>query len=331
MACQVRRLRVVQLHPSRQCNLACRHCYSLSGPGERDAIAQPLIRQLIADMPGLGYQGLSLSGGEPLLWQGLAETLTLAKGAGLVTAMASNGIPFTARRARELAPLLDLVAISLDGTPETHDRIRAKPGAFLAMRARLADLRAAGIRFGLIFTLTRDNLDELAFVANFALEQQAALLQIHPLEAVGRAAHAMAEEEPDGLIASAAYLAALRLQDLVGERLTIQLDLAHRGLLREEPELVLGAEPPETAPLAAFLPDLIIEADGTVVPIQHGFPRAHALGSLLDAPLPELGASWRARGGPARLRAHLRRAFEAATADPEALPAFDWYGAVLAA
>ncbi|MBP0466163.1 radical SAM protein [Roseomonas sp. PWR1] len=328
MACQTRRLRVVQLHPTRRCNLACRHCYSLSGPEARDTLPLDTVLRLVADMKAAGYDGLSLSGGEPLMWPGLLPTLAAARREGLVTALATNGMPLTARRAADLAPLVDLVAVSLDGAPATHDRIRGRDGAFATMRARLPLLRAAGIRFGIIFTVTRHNLDDLAFAANFAMEEGAALLQIHPLEAVGRAAEEMAEEEPDGLVASAAYLAALRLADLVGDRLAVQCDLAHRGLLRDAPWLVLGEEPAPDAPLAAFAPDLIVEADGTVVPVQHGFPRAHALGNLATAPLPELGARWRAAGGPARLRAHVRRALDAATADPDAMPAFDWYRAL---
>ncbi len=331
MACRTRRLRVVQLHPTRRCNLACRHCYSLSGPEARDTLPLDDVLRLVADMTPCGYDGLSLSGGEPLMWPGLLPTLAAARREGLVTALATNGMPLSERRAAELAPLVDLVAVSLDGAPETHDRIRGKPGAFATMRERLPLLRAAGIRFGIIFTVTRHNLGDLAFAANFAIEEGAALLQIHPLEAVGRAVEEMAEEEPDGLVASAAYLAALRLSDLVGERLAVQCDLAHRDLLREAPWLVLGDEPPADAPLAAFAPDLIVEADGAVVPVQHGFPRAHALGNLHAAPLADLGVRWRAAGGPSRLRAHIRRALDAATADPEAMPAFDWYRALLAA
>ncbi len=74
----------------------------------------------------------------------------------------------------------------------------------------------------------------------------------------------------------------------------------------------------------------MVESDGAVVPVQHGFDRAHALGSLHFAPLPELLRRWRASGGRERLRAHLARALARETSDPEALPAFDWYRAAMA-
>ena len=44
MAC-TRGSRILQIHPTRRCNLRCLHCYSLSGPeegGDHKAIASPV-------------------------------------------------------------------------------------------------------------------------------------------------------------------------------------------------------------------------------------------------------------------------------------------------
>ncbi len=64
--------------------------------------------------------------------------------------------------------------------------------------------------------------------------------------------------------------------------------------------------------------------------MQHGFPRAHALGSLYAARLPILADRWRA-GGFARYRDYCARVASAATSDPEALPAFNWHELAAAA
>ncbi len=333
MTCEGRSFRVVQIHPSLRCNLACRHCYSLSGPRQEDTLPLETILQLIADLPGLGFDAVSLSGGEPLMWQGLGPALGAAREAGLVTALTTNLMPLTRERLAILRAHLDFCAISLDGLPASHDAIRGQRGAFAVMQSRLADLRAAGLRFGFIFTLTETNIDELAWVARFALEQGASLLQVHPLEEAGRAATEMAGARPRELIANAAYLACLRLQEALGDCLPVQLDLAHRGALSREPWRAFGgvADTDPALPLAEVIDTLVIEADGTVSPVQHGFDRAHVLGNLLDVPLPVLASRWRAQGGPARLRARCAAALAKAVAEPHDLPAFNWHEALAAA
>jgi MoaA/NifB/PqqE/SkfB family radical SAM enzyme len=325
----VRPRRTLQIHPSLRCNLACRHCYSFSGPTEHTALPQELIQQLIDDAPDEGYDALAVSGGEPLLWHGLRDTLARAKSRDMVTALTSNGIPLTTGRLTALASVLDLIAISLDGVPKSHDRMRGKQGAFAAMAERLPALRASGIPFGFLFTLTDKNLDELAWVAQFALDTGAALLQIHPLEEVGRAVHMLPGQRPSEIVANGAYLAYLRLQEQVGERLRLQLDLAHRAVLRQEPWRAHAGTEASGKCLADLVQQLIVESDGTVVPMQHGFPRSHALGSLFEAPLPVLAERWRADGFK-RYQAHCAAVASEAISDLDALPAFNWHEMVVA-
>jgi Fe-coproporphyrin III synthase len=324
---------VVQIHPSLRCNLACRHCYSVSGPGRVEALALEIVLRAIADLPGLGYGAISLSGGEPLMWPGLGPALAAARRSGLFAALTTNLMPLTQERLAILRAHLNLCAVSLDGVPASHDAIRGKRGAFAVMQARLAELRESGIPFGFIFTLTQTNIGELAWVARFALDQGASLLQVHPLEETGRAATDMAGARPRDLIANAAYLACMRLREALGDRMPVHLDLAHRGTLAREPWRAYGgvADSDPALPLAELVDTLVIETNGTVSPMQHGFDRAHVLGNLHEAPLPVLAERWRARGGPARLRARCAAAVAKAVAEPHDLPAFNWYEALAAA
>jgi Fe-coproporphyrin III synthase len=332
-ACDGRRSRIVQIHPSLRCNLACRHCYSLSGPHRGETLPLETVLGAIADLPALGFGAISLSGGEPLMWPGLGPALKAARQAGLFTALTSNLMPLTAERLAILRAHLNLCAVSLDGIPESHDRMRGRRGAFAVMQSRLADLRESGVPFGFIFTLTETNIGELPWVARFALEQGASLLQVHPLEVTGRAASEMAGARPRQLTGNAAYLACMRLREALGDRLPVQLDLAHRGTLSREPWRAFGgvADSGPALPLGELIDTLAIETDGTVAPVQHGFDRAHVLGNLHQAPLPVLAARWRAGGGPARLRARCAAAVAKAVAEPHDLPAFNWYEALAAA
>ena len=109
------------------------------------------------------------------------------------------------------------------------------------MQRNLAQVRAAGIPFGFIFTLTLYNACELDRVARFAVEQGASLLQIHPLELAGRARDLLADARPDAHEACVAYLEACRIQRAWGDRLRVQLDFLDRELAAAEPWRVLRA------------------------------------------------------------------------------------------
>ncbi len=320
------RFRILQVHPTRRCNLRCLHCYSSSGPEEEARLEPEVVRRLLTGARDEGYTVVGFSGGEPLLYPALREVLEHAKALGLTTTVTSNGMLLDERRVDVLAGAADLLAISLDGVPESHNRLRASSRAFETMVSRLDGVRRAGIPFGFIFTLTQYNLDELDWVARFCLEQGASLLQIHPLELAGRARENLADERPDATEAAWAYVAALELQASMGERLRVHLDLADREVLRAEPSRAFAA--PETpgegpAPLGSQLSPLIVETDGTLVPVQYGFPRRYALGNVRRESLAACAAHWR-RHLAADFRALCRRTFDELVSE-EALPVTNWY------
>jgi MoaA/NifB/PqqE/SkfB family radical SAM enzyme len=189
--------RVLQIHPTRRCNLRCLHCYSSSGPEESSELSLTLLCNALTDASKEKYTVAGISGGEPLLYKPLRELLEHAHQCGMITTVTSNGMLLTERRLETLRGVVDLLAISLDGGPASHNRMRASERAFEMMAARLDGVRRSGIPFGFIFTLTQHNLHELDWVANFALEQGAKLLQIHPLEEVGRANTFLPGVRPD--------------------------------------------------------------------------------------------------------------------------------------
>ena len=282
------------MHPTLRCNLRCLHCYSASGPDRTESLPIELLSAAAVDAAACGYQVLTISGGEPLLYADLTALLDAARQAGLYTALTSNGTLLTADRLADLAPRLDLLAISIDGVPESHDRIRNRAGAFTALERNLAAVRASGVRFGFIFTLTQHNIHELDWVATFADRSGASLLQIHPLEMVGRAARDMKAAHPDVLELGVAFAEMLRLKAQMSGRMEVHLDVASRpGLIAMAAESRSG-EPTATPSkrLADVVSPLVVETDGTVVPLTFSFPRRYALGSLHTASLRQLSDSW---------------------------------------
>lgn len=318
--------RFLQVHPTRRCNLRCRHCYSESGPTETQALPVPLLMRAIEDAAGEGYDGLAVSGGEPLIYSGLVSLLGQAKSLGMVTAITTNGMLLTQRRVSELAEVVDLVAVSIDGIPESHVQMRRHPRAFTAMADKLAGLRTAGIPFGMLFTLTQFNVHELSWVADFAEQSGAVLLQIHPLHDAGAARTNLAGAAPDDREMMFAVLEALRLGTERRGRIAIHVDIAHRDDLLDNPGDVFAAgapSEPELLPLADLVRPLVIEANGRITPLLHGFHSEFELGFLYHQPLSDLGHAWR-RDRCSAFYEHCRQAWQDLTT-PTAPSFSSWY------
>jgi MoaA/NifB/PqqE/SkfB family radical SAM enzyme len=192
----------------------------------------------------------------------------------------------------KLQGVTDLIAISLDGVPASHNRNRGSNHAFEIMQSRLAGLRESGIPFGFIFTLTQYNLPELEWVAQFACEQGAKLLQIHPLELAGRAVELLSEEKPDSLEMSIAYLEAVRLQGLVRDQMFVQVDMVSQLALKANPAVIKPSPETRATQLSAIISPLVLETDGMVVPLQYGLSRQFALGNVQDTRLTHLADAW---------------------------------------
>lgn len=316
--------RILQVHPTLRCNLRCLHCYSSSGPEQGGGLDAAPLLDAVRAAAAEGYNVLSVSGGEPLLYPALGGLLEAGHDAGMVTMVATNGMLLDARRLDVLRGRADLLAISLDGVPASHDRIRGSGRAFSRMQGRLEGLRGAGIPFAFLFTLAQGNAHELEWIAEFALREGARLLQVHPLEAVGRAGRTMASLEPDDVEMAVAWLEITRLQALYAGRLRIHTDLVDYGQVAARPACLLadGCRAAADAGLAELVSPLVVEADGTVVPLQYGFARAHVLGNLLEEPLGAMADRWKRDGYPA-FSALCRRTFD--RLGQAALPIANWY------
>ena len=240
------------------------------------------------------------------------------------TTVTSNGMLLNERRLAILAAHTDVLAISLDGVPESHNRMRASAEAFARMQANLESVRKSGIDFGFIFTLTQHNVNELGWVAQFAAEQGAKLFQIHPLAGVGRAADLLSGSRPDEMESAFAFLEAERIRQEYQDRLFVQLGVFHRELVAKFPERFYADEASiEPRLLAKCVTPLVVEAEGVVVPLGYGFARRYAVGNLLRAPLRQLAPQW-----IATRYAEFRKLCQTVYAEacrPSQLPFLNWY------
>jgi radical SAM protein with 4Fe4S-binding SPASM domain len=152
----------LQLRVTNLCNLRCKMCGqwgdtgvfreqkgdgATDGEGERARIREliGLRRQLalddyvrLLDEVAPHQPIVSLFGGEPFLYPDIIPLVRAIKARGLVATVITNGWHLE-RHARDLVEAgMDSIAVSIDGPPEVHDRIRGRESSF----ARAA----AGIR-----------------------------------------------------------------------------------------------------------------------------------------------------------------------------------------
>jgi radical SAM protein with 4Fe4S-binding SPASM domain len=152
----------LQLRVTNLCNLRCKMCgqwgdtgvfREQKGDGATDGEAERTrIRELIGLKRQLALDDyvrildevaphrpiVSLFGGEPFLYPDVMPLVRAIKGRGMVATVITNGWHLE-RHARELVEAgMDSIAVSIDGPPDVHDRIRGREGSF----ARAA----AGIR-----------------------------------------------------------------------------------------------------------------------------------------------------------------------------------------
>jgi len=319
---------ILQLHATRHCNLACAHCYTRSGPDTREALTPGIIIPLLEDAWFLGYRVLSISGGEPLMDQNLFQWLPTARALGYQVDMATNAMLVTPALAEQLAPLVDIVAVSIDGPPEAHNALRGSRAAFAGAERGLRALRAAGIVTGAIHTARADSLGDLRWLFGWAQNLGLDLLQLHPLEASGRATGMTdALEDSEGSLATRLML----LSRIIGAdhvTVPVHVDAAPVTMLDaicDRPVESLLAE----ASVAEICDPLVVSPDGAVMPMVHGIDRALWLGSLHVAPLSVLATRWFAEGGAAALVSHQRMVRDDLR---ESLnwPFFAWHAAIAA-
>ena len=292
--------RVAQIHLTRRCNLRCLHCYSSSSPKESETLDIENLKRSLNFLADEGYNWISLSGGEPLLYPELATLLNHARKLKMKVALVSNGMLLTDTKLNELANNIDLLVLSIDGRPDSHNKMRNHDRAYEILVSRLPSIRKSGIPYGFIFTLTQHNLDELPWVAEFALKSGGKLLQIHPLGNTGNAMTQLPGKSPDAIEASYAWVLSQELQKNVGDQLAIQLDYMYSEVIKENPALIYAQpfDDYQHHALSELISPLIIEPDGEMVPFQFGFPRGYSLGNINQHDIVQQIKTWQAQQYP---------------------------------
>jgi radical SAM protein with 4Fe4S-binding SPASM domain len=147
-------------------------------------------------MASLGVQEVSLIGGEAYLRDDWLQIIKEVRDQGMIALMTSGGRGFTPQRARAAAEAgLQSVSISIDGTEETHDRLRGVKGSFRSAMDALKNLREAGIQVSVNTQINRLSMPELHDVLDELAKNDGHSWQLQLTVAMGRAA-----DEPEVLL-----------------------------------------------------------------------------------------------------------------------------------
>jgi len=176
-----RRLFSVTLAVTNRCPFNCWHCYN-AGRSQTD-VPLAVWKNLAGELQDLGAVMVTLTGGEPLLRDDLADIARAFDERSCVV-VGTTGDGLTRDRARQLRDSgVFAVGISLDATEEAeHDRRRGRPGAFRTALQAVQVARENGLYPYVVTVVTRDLLPRERFLPLLRFAGDAGALEVHVLE-----------------------------------------------------------------------------------------------------------------------------------------------------
>ena len=119
---------------NKKCNAQCIHCYTSSGPEakENQILSVPEMLSVADQLIKMKVFRVGISGGEPLLHQGIYTVLEKLCQSDVFVSLSTNGSTIDQEAAKRLRKMeIDSVCLSLDSSyPEVHDEIRRLPGLY---------------------------------------------------------------------------------------------------------------------------------------------------------------------------------------------------------
>lgn len=171
----VKRKFFIQWDSTNNCNLRCFHCYhNLEGEDHANHIQEQHslmtfdeVRSMIDDLNSTAHKWdfkpkFQISGGEPLMREDLLDILNYTNSLNLETILLTNGTLITSKKAEELYKKnVKRLQISLDGSRNTHNKIRGRSYAYDRAIEGIRNSANAGILVNVSMTVLQSNKNEL--------------------------------------------------------------------------------------------------------------------------------------------------------------------------
>jgi pyrroloquinoline quinone biosynthesis protein E len=163
-----------------RCPLRCTYCSNPVALAPREAELDPATwTRVIREAAEMGVLQLHLSGGEPLLFEGLDDLVREAQGAGLYTNLITSGWGLTPARAKRLAEAgLDHAQVSFQDVDRDAARLVAGAEAMDAKLAAARAVKAADIALSVNIVMHAGNLSRIGEMIDLAASLGAARVEV---------------------------------------------------------------------------------------------------------------------------------------------------------
>jgi MoaA/NifB/PqqE/SkfB family radical SAM enzyme len=185
-----------QWHVTARCDADCGHCYMRDAPDYRRQVDGELgHRECIKVLDDMEHFSewhdvrvrLNITGGDPLLKDGVIELIREAKERGLLVGILGNPGHLDWETAWALRDAgVFRYQLSIDGRRETHDALRGRPGHFDDTLRAIRLLREVGIPSVVMFTVSRRNAGELIDVIRLCAREGVGVFDFSRLVPIGR-------------------------------------------------------------------------------------------------------------------------------------------------
>jgi len=161
------------------CNSSCSHCFVRARGPQRSSLTPDIVQSMVREGYEAGYRHLHITGGEPLLWDGLPGIFDYAFALGYQTAfLNTNGTLLTTEVSRKFAMYRGLaVSVSLQGPRRRHDSVRGK-GSYDRSLMGIDNALNAGLPVHIFTTVGRSLLSDLPRFAEGLFETHPGIEQL---------------------------------------------------------------------------------------------------------------------------------------------------------
>ena len=152
----------LSIEVTNRCNSACSHCFVRAAISECSDLPIDIVREIISEGYHLGYRRLHITGGEPLLWEGLFGALDYAFSSGYKKVFINtNGTLLTEGLISRLSGYDGFsISVSLEGPESLHDRVRGQ-GSYRQTEQGIEKALDAGIDLCIFTTVSKSLLPVL--------------------------------------------------------------------------------------------------------------------------------------------------------------------------
>lgn len=171
---------------TRKCNLNCEHCGAKKEKYPAELTTQQ-VKDLVKKLSDYRVKYFVVTGGEPLLRQDLFEIFSFAKKLGLKTGLATNGFFVNEDNGKVIAGIFDSVQFSLDGSQETHNKIRGNKEAFQKVTNAVNLLRKNNCKqITISSVITPSNIKDLEKICEMIKELGVSIWKIVSVMPIGK-------------------------------------------------------------------------------------------------------------------------------------------------